>query len=88
MFQAEEKLYEPIEGADYLFKGYVDLIIKEGDNYHIIDWKTCSWGWNARKKADKMIVYQLILYKHFFKNKEVISLENNNFKIVKVFFLT
>ena len=69
VFQAEEKLYEPIEGADYLFKGYVDLIIKEGDNYHIINWKTCSWGWNARKKADKMIVYQLILYKHFFCQK-------------------
>ena len=69
IFQAEEKLYEPIEGAEYTFKGYIDLIVKEGDNYHIIDWKTCSWGWNARKKADKMIVYQLILYKHFFCQK-------------------
>ena len=45
VFMAEEKLYEPISGFDdYLFKGFVDLIIKEGDNYHIIDWKTCSWG--------------------------------------------
>ena len=70
VFMAEEKLYEPIEGfEDYLFKGFVDLIIKEDDKYHIIDWKTCSWGWNSRKRADKMIVYQLILYKHFFCQK-------------------
>ena len=67
VFMAEEKLYEPISGFDdYLFKGFVDLIIKEGDDYHIIDWKTCSWGWDSRKRSDKMIVYQLILYKHFF----------------------
>jgi len=74
VFMAEEKLYEPISGTDdYLFKGYVDLIIKEGDNYHIIDWKTCSWGWDSRKRSDKMILYQLILYKHFFCQKYDIS---------------
>ena len=74
VFMAEEKLYEPISGTDdYLFKGYVDLIIKEGDNYHIIDWKTCSWGWDSRKRSDKMILYQLVLYKHFFCQKYDIS---------------
>ena len=74
VFMAEEKLYEPISGTDdYLFKGYVDLIIIEGDNYHIIDWKTCSWGWDSRKRSDKMILYQLILYKHFFCQKYDIS---------------
>ncbi len=74
VFMAEEKLYEPISGADdYLFKGYVDLIVKEGDNYHIIDWKTCSWGWDSRKRSDKMILYQLVLYKHFFCQKYDIS---------------
>jgi hypothetical protein len=74
VFMAEEKLYEPISGTDdYLFKGYVDLIIKEGDNYHIIDWKTCSWGWDSRKRSDKMILYQLVLYKHFFCQKYSIS---------------
>jgi hypothetical protein len=68
--RAEEKLYEPITGIeDYLFKGYIDLVIKTGDDYHIIDWKTCSWGWNSKKRADKMIVYQLVLYKHFFCKK-------------------
>ena len=74
VFMAEEKLYEPISGTDdYLFKGYVDLIVKEGDNYHIIDWKTCSWGWDSRKRSDKMILYQLVLYKHFFCQKYDIS---------------
>ena len=28
--------------------------------YHI-DWKTCSWGWDSRKKSDKMIT-TLTLY--------------------------
>ena len=70
VFMAEEKLYEPITGFDdYLFKGYVDLILKEDNNYHIIDWKTCSWGWDNRKRSDKMIIYQLVLYKHFFCQK-------------------
>lgn len=77
VIRAEEKLYEPIDDfEDYLFKGYIDLVIKTGDQYHIIDWKTCSWGWDARKKADKMIVYQLILYKHFFCEKYNIDPKN------------
>ena len=69
--ETEEKIYEPMEEIeDYLFKGYVDLVLKTEDGkYHIIDWKTCSWGWDARKRSDKMIVYQLILYKHFFCKK-------------------
>ena len=33
---------------------------------HIFDWKTCGWGWDARRRADKMTTYQLTLYKHFF----------------------
>ena len=70
VIQAEEKLYEPIDNVeDYLFKGYIDLVIKTGDTYHIIDWKTCSWGWDNRKRSDKMIVYQLVLYKYFFCKK-------------------
>ena len=36
---------------------------------HIFDWKTCSWGWDARRKADKMTTYQLTLYKHFYVQK-------------------
>lgn len=67
----EEQLYEPIEGADGLcFKGFIDAVIKTPDGkYHIIDWKTCSWGWDARKRQDPMVTYQLTLYKKFFCEK-------------------
>jgi PD-(D/E)XK nuclease superfamily len=51
---------------DYNFLGYIDLILRTPDGkYHIIDWKTCSWGWEQRKKNDKMVIYQLTLYKEF-----------------------
>ena len=73
----EEKLYEPIEGADYNFKGFVDLVLKTSDGkYHVIDWKTCSWGWDSRKKADSMVTYQLTLYKNFFAKKHNIDPAN------------
>ncbi len=78
VIQAEEKLYEPIEGFDdYLFKGYVDLIVQTDDGkYHIIDWKTAGWGWDIRRRSDKMVLYQLILYKYFFCKKHDISPQN------------
>jgi hypothetical protein len=68
VFSIELELNEPIkdyEGINFL--GYVDLIVKtpQDDKLHLIDWKTCSWGWDARKKSDTMANYQLVLYKHF-----------------------
>ena len=42
----------------------------------LIDWKTCSWGWDARKKNDKLIVYQLIFYKHYLALKYDIDPDN------------
>ena len=39
-------------------------------------WKTCSWGWDSRKKAQKLITYQLTLYKHFFCQKHNIDPKN------------
>ena len=67
----EMPLYEPIDGHDdYKFKGYIDAVVKTPDNkVHIFDWKTCSWGWDARRRSDKMVTYQLTLYKHFFAQK-------------------
>jgi hypothetical protein len=65
----EEEIVEPILNApgEYDFKGYVDLIIKTPDGkYHIIDWKTCSWGWDRRRRSDRMTTYQLTFYKNFF----------------------
>ncbi len=69
----EEPLMESItesrvEGYD--FKGFIDLVLKDGnDGYHIIDWKTCSWGWNARKKNNILYTRQLVLYKHYYAKK-------------------
>tara|TARA_R110000824_G_scaffold54557_6_gene150581 strand:- start:21605 stop:22405 length:801 start_codon:yes stop_codon:yes gene_type:complete len=70
----EEKLYDPIEGTDLNFKGFIDLVIKTKDGTtHIIDWKTCSWGWDSRRRSDKMVTYQLTLYKHFWCEKHGVS---------------
>ncbi len=77
----EEELHEPMSINDKIykkkFKGFIDLVIKTQDEkYHIIDWKTCSWGWDAKKKSDKILAYQLVLYKNFFAKKHNIPLEN------------
>ena len=56
---------------DYELVGYIDIIIKHNGKYILIDWKTCSWGWDARKKNNKWKTYQLTLYKHIY------SLQNN-----------
>ena len=48
VFSTEERLYQKITELDYDWnlKGFIDLVIKTPDGkYHIIDWKTCSWGW-------------------------------------------
>ena len=71
---AEEKLYEPIEGVEYLFKGFIDLVVKTTDGkYHILDWKTTSWGWDSRRRSDPMVTYQLTLYKNYFARKHGID---------------
>ena len=74
VLEAEEDLMEMIQDFSCedknKFKGFIDLVIKTPDDkIHIIDWKTCSWGWDARKKADPMITYQLTFYKHFWAKK-------------------
>lgn len=69
----EQELMENINDS-FKFKGFIDLILKDGQgHYHIIDWKTCSWGWNARKKSDILYTRQLVLYKHFYAQKLDIS---------------
>ncbi len=66
----EMPLYETIEGEEHKFKGYIDAVVTTPDGkIHIFDWKTCSWGWDSRKKSDKIVTYQLTLYKHFFCQK-------------------
>jgi len=76
----EENIYVPIrefDDADYSFKGYIDLVVKTSDGkYHVIDWKTCSWGWDSKKRTDPMINYQLTFYKHYFAIKHGIEPAN------------
>jgi len=76
----EERLYESIDffqDAEYKFKGFIDLILKTSDGkYHIVDWKSCSWGWNRERRQDKMTTYQLTLYKHFYAKKYNIDPKN------------
>jgi hypothetical protein len=69
----EEELNEGIDSEKYgdiKYKGYIDLVIRTKDGkIHIIDWKTCSWGWPWKKKSDPMTSYQLTYYKNFFAKK-------------------
>lgn len=67
LIAAEKELLKEIEIKNYGFKGYVDLIIEDEEgNVCILDMKTCTWGWDAQKKADTMTNYQLAYYKHFY----------------------
>ena len=89
VFSVEEKLFEKINDFSldkYTFKGYIDLVIKTSDGrYHIIDWKTCSWGWDARKRTDRLVTYQLTLYKKYFCQKHNIdpSIVETHFALLK-----
>ena len=77
VISTEEQLMVPIEGEDYNFKGYIDAVVKTPDGkYHIIDWKSCSWGWDMRRRSDPMVTYQLTLYKFFFAQKHGIELKD------------
>ena len=53
---AEELLYEDIDDSELKYKGFIDLVLRTPDGKtHVIDWKSCSWGWDARKKSDPMV---------------------------------
>ena len=71
----EEQLFEPITAYnDYNFKGFIDAVIKTSDGkIHIVDWKSCSWGWDAKRRSEPMTTYQLTLYKHFYAIKHGID---------------
>ena len=77
VLNAEEDLMIPIEGTEYNFKGFIDGIVKTTDGkIHIFDWKTCSWGWDAKRRNSPMTTYQLTLYKHYFAKKMDIDPKN------------
>ena len=75
VISTEEPLMVPIDDGEFNFKGYIDAVVRTPDGkYHIIDWKSCSWGWNAQRRSDPMVTYQLTLYKIFFAQKHYIEL--------------
>ena len=80
VISVEEELMEPITEFDSdgrKFKGFIDMVLKTQDGkYHIIDWKTCSWGWNSQKKTDPIVNYQLTFYKNYFAKKHSIPKED------------
>ena len=47
-------------------KVYRTVIKTPDDKYHIIDWKTCSWGWNMSKKQIKWSTISLPCINIFF----------------------
>jgi len=76
---AEEEIFEPIidSPGEYDYKGFLDLVIKTPDGkYHIIDWKSCSWGWDIKRKTERMTTYQLTFYKNFFCEKHNVDPKN------------
>ena len=77
VISVEEKLYEPIKDYNLKFKGFIDLVIKTEDGkYHVIDWKSCSWGWNFKRRTDPMTTYQLAFYKHYYAYKHGLDPSN------------
>ena len=75
---SEIPLDEKIDDEDeYVFKGFIDGVIATPDGkVHIFDWKTCSWGWDAKRRNSPMTTYQLTLYKHYFARKMDIDPKN------------
>jgi len=74
VMSTEERLMVPIDEVQYNFKGFIDAVIKTSDGkYHIVDWKSCSWGWDMKKRTDPMITYQLTLYKKYYAIKHNIN---------------
>ena len=80
MVSSEEEINEKLlfeTDDNYTFKGYVDCLIKTPDGkYHVIDWKSCSWGWDMKKRTDPMVTYQLTYYKHFLSEKRGLPKED------------
>ena len=80
VLSAEEDLHEVIKEipeTEMAFKGFIDLVIQTPDGVvRIIDWKSCAWGWDAKKKGDPMTTYQLTFYKYFYAQKHNIDPKN------------
>lgn len=80
----EYRIECPIERTDGTvinFKGFIDLVVKTKDKrgnsiLYVIDYKTCSFGWNREKRQDSNLHSQLFLYKYFLCKKFNIEQKN------------
>jgi hypothetical protein len=67
----EMSLYEKLF-ANFHFKGFIDLILKDKKTGRIliIDWKTSGEQWDVqKKKKNKVFMAQMRLYKYFYARK-------------------
>jgi len=71
--KSELQLMQPIDRTDGLnvkFKGFIDIVfvkkLKRKTVIYVADFKTCQWGWPAKKFQDIEVISQLLLYKHYF----------------------
>jgi hypothetical protein len=82
LVDAEHQLYEPIEGEDVSFKGFVDCLLKVKDKkgkelLWVIDWKTTGKaGWLSQKRRDFLATAQVGLYKRYIARKLDLDLKD------------
>lgn len=80
----ELPLYEPLF-ANYHFKGFIDLILKDKKTGKIviIDWKTSGEEWDvSKKKKNKIFLSQMRYYKYFYSRKYNIPFDDIECKYV------
>jgi hypothetical protein len=89
LVSAEEELYEKIDD-ELSFKGFIDCVLRypKGKKwkYVIIDWKTAGpRGWSRDKKQDIKTTAQIMLYKHYWSEKNNVPLKDIacNFVLLK-----
>jgi ATP-dependent exoDNAse (exonuclease V) beta subunit len=58
----------PIRKGKILYKGYLDIVLKDKmtNKILILDFKTSTYGWNKYQKMDRTKLDQLLLYKRFY----------------------
>lgn len=68
VFSVEEDLELPLSDSmpEWKFKGFIDLVLKKGKKYYLLDYKTCSWGWGRDKTQNPLYMGQIQAYKHYF----------------------
>ena len=58
----------PLRGGTILYKGFLDIVLRDKDTKKILilDFKTSTNGWNKYQKVDRTKIDQLLLYKRFY----------------------